>query len=188
MPAVLSHMAKSSNTPESTGIPPNTHGIPPEYPSNIHHILGIVVGLFAFTRGSSASISKETTASCNIHDIRVICMIPSIDIRWLADRRNVVVVWLQSKAWVGESADKAGQPPQDLPPKLELRQWNVAELAGRVEAADAEGLAAMLRRSSVNGAAFADLDVSGFVEDLGFTLFAAKKLVALRNAFLAEEG
>ena len=41
----------------------------------------------------------------------------------------------------------------------------------------------MLRKSSVNGADFADLDFADFVDDLGLTRFAAKKLLALRDAF-----
>ena len=44
----------------------------------------------------------------------------------------------------------------------------------------------MLKKNSVNGADFADLDTESVVRDLGFTVFVAKKLVALRNTFLAE--
>ena len=57
-----------------------------------------------------------------------------------------------------------------------------------MEAADAEGLAAILKRNSVNGADFAALDFDGFVADLGFNRFAAKKLLALRDEFLLAHG
>ena len=67
-----------------------------------------------------------------------------------------------------------------------MTQWTVDELAARLENADAEGLAATLKKSSVNGADFAEFTLESFVGDLGLTPFAAKKLVSLRDA-LSEE-
>ena len=104
---------------------------------------------------------------------------------WLSDSRNVVLVWLQSQAWL-EDGTSAANVPEDLPPRLPMTQWTVDELAARLENADAEGLAATLKKSSVNGADFAEFTLESFVGDLGLTPFAAKKLVSLRDA-LSEE-
>ena len=93
---------------------------------------------------------------------------------WLSDSRNVVLVWLQSQAWLEDGAS-AASVPEDLPPRLPMTQWTVDELAARLENADAEGLAATLKKSSVNGADFAEFTLESFVGDLGLTPFAAKK-------------
>ena len=68
MPAKSSQMARSPNTPEkhrnTPEYPWNTPRIPFEYLLHTWHTLGPL----ALTRRSSARISKNSTASCNIRD------------------------------------------------------------------------------------------------------------------------
>ena len=130
---------------------------------------------YPYTLARRAIVVTADLGARNLHLLRTH--------HWLSDRRNVTLVWLQSCAWVESETEDISGALEDVPPRLQLRQWDVNELAAHVEAADAEGLASMLRKSSVNGADFADLDFAGFVDDLGFTRFAAKKLLALRDAF-----
>ena len=60
------------------------------------------------------------------------------------------------------------------------------ELAHFIEDQDAEALAAMLRNQSVNGADFESFGTHEEVAaDLNLTVFAAKKLIRLRDAFLS---
>ena len=135
---------------------------------------------YPYTLARRAIVVTADLGARNLHLLRTH--------HWLSDRRNVLLVWLQSKAWVENGDGEFENVPADLPPRLGLRHWKVDELAAHVEAADAEGLAAILKRNSVNGADFAALDFDGFVADLGFNRFAAKKLLALRDEFLLAHG
>ena len=98
---------------------------------------------------------------------------------WLKDPRNVSMVWLDESAWVGGVA--ARQPAGDA-----MRSWGVGEVVSFLQSRDAAGLAQALHQNAVAGA-----DLLGFASwqevarDLSMSAFAARKLLSLRDAFLA---
>ena len=65
-----------------------------------------------------------------------------------------------------------------------MAAWSVNELARFLEERDLAGLAKHLAAQGVNGSDFAALTFDEFVGDVRVTPFAAKKLVATREAFL----
>ena len=101
---------------------------------------------------------------------------------WLASEKNVVQLWLEAPSW-----ECAAEAPAALAlsPREKMENWNVGALAAYLEEEDAEGLAALVRRNSVNGADLLTFSAVTCVEDLCCTPFASRKLLALRDKYLA---
>ena len=66
-----------------------------------------------------------------------------------------------------------------------MAAWSVDAVANFLEAEDAEGLASVVRANAVNGSDLLSFTVSTCATDLHCTAFAAKKLMTLREKFLA---
>ena len=66
-----------------------------------------------------------------------------------------------------------------------MSSWKVNTLASYLEQEDAEGLAALVRKNSVNGSDLLELAESSCIDGLRCTPFAARKLMLLRDKFLA---
>ena len=63
--------------------------------------------------------------------------------------------------------------------------WTVDEVASFFCFQDAQGLANILSRNSVDGRDLCDFpSAGGLVKDLGLTLFAARKVLRLRDGYL----
>ena len=71
--------------------------------------------------------------------------------------------------------------------KTVARTKTARELASFFESRDARGLGSVLEQNGVNGADLASFTtVNELVHDLHFTPFAARKVLSLRGAFLAQ--
>ena len=69
-----------------------------------------------------------------------------------------------------------------------MKGWTVDALAKFLEGEDLHGPAGVCRSSAVNGAdLLAWADAGSLAADLHLTPFAARKLLACRDAFLAKE-
>jgi len=103
---------------------------------------------------------------------------------WLSDNRNVLQLHLDGPAWESEAAE----PPaaQDLsPPREQMASWGVDQLAEFFTSKDLRGSAEALRVSGVAGADLLAWDTASELQaDLKLTPFAARKVLATRDAFL----
>ena len=102
---------------------------------------------------------------------------------WLKDPANVRCLWLTEAAWVQVGA--ALQPTQS--PEARMVEFTVQEVASFFEARDASALARVLEQNGVNGADLVMFTLANdLVQDLHLTPFAARKVLSLRGAFLAQ--
>ena len=69
-----------------------------------------------------------------------------------------------------------------------MSSWSVETLCAHLTTEDAEGLAKLLRNSSVNGADFRALSENDLVMDLKMTNFGARKLMLLKAKLLEQHG
>ena len=96
---------------------------------------------------------------------------------WLSDARNVTQVWLQQPAFVAPAT--AQKSPAD-----QMKSWSVAGVASFFESKDADALGKVLSANSVQGVDLMQMTQQDLVHDLRVSLFAARKICALRDAFL----
>ena len=121
----------------------------------------------------AVAVTMDVTAA-NVHLLRTN--------HWLKGPRNILLVWLEELAYVGGVAE-------NLPARDAMLTWSVSEVAAFLQSRDAGGLAQALQQNAVNGA-----DLLGFgsyqeaAKDLNMATFAARKLLSLRDAFLAWGG
>ena len=103
---------------------------------------------------------------------------------WLSDSRNVMQLRLNGPAWESEAAETPAS--QDLPPSREqMAAWGVDQLADFLTTKDLRGPAEVLRASGVAGADLLAWDTATELQvDLKLTPFAARKVLATRDAFL----
>ena len=77
------------------------------------------------------------------------------------------------------------QPTQS--PEARMVEFTVQEVASFFEARDASALARVLEQNGVNGADLVMFTLANdLVQDLHLTPFAARKVLSLRDAFLAQ--
>ena len=100
---------------------------------------------------------------------------------WLADPRNVVQLKLTAPAWRVPGA-VAAPPPS---PRAVMGSWNVDAVVTFAHGRDLAGPAAALFTSSVNGSDLLTLTEDVLVHEVRLTPFAARKVMAARDAFLA---
>ena len=101
---------------------------------------------------------------------------------WLSNPNNVIVLRLTAPAW------ETGAPPvlDAAPaPAGAMRIWSVDGVVAFAHARDLAGPAVTLFNNAVNGADLLAVDLETLVQDVRLTPFAAKKVLAARDAFLA---
>ena len=100
---------------------------------------------------------------------------------WLSDSRNVIQLHLTSPAWeTGASASTQPRSRED-----QMRSWTVAETGRFLKEHDLAGPAEQAWRSGVNGADLLQLSPEDLCSEVRLTPFAARKVAAAKNAFLA---
>ena len=103
---------------------------------------------------------------------------------WLSDPRNVLQLHLEGPVWVCEAAVTATAVQQC--PQEQMSSWGVDQLAAFLERHDLRGPADALRASGVAGADLLALNTDVELQkDLKLTPFAARKVLAVRDRFLA---
>ena len=102
---------------------------------------------------------------------------------WLSDPANCEVLRLTGPAYVAPSASvaRAAVAPRDA-----MAAWSVRELHDFLQDQDLAGPAAHLQSQGCSGGDFLSLTPRDFERDLKLTRFAARKLVAARDRFLAQ--
>lgn len=100
---------------------------------------------------------------------------------WLADEKNVIQLKLTAPAWVSPGAMVAAP----LPPRSIMGGWSVAGVVSFAHARDLAGPATALFASGVNGTDLLDMTGGVLVDEVRVTPFAARKILAARDAFLA---
>ena len=103
---------------------------------------------------------------------------------WLADERNVIQLWLTSPAWE-DGDERADEAMVEIEPRDAMMRWTVDETAQFLKTRDLRGPACVCEQSGVNGADLMELTEKTFVSDLHLSPFAARKVVAARDSFLA---
>ena len=129
---------------------------------------------YPYTLARRAVVVTVDLTALNLHLFKVN--------HWLRDPANARVLHLDGPAWQAPAAS----PPMPAPAREDVvASWTVDEVASFFCFQDAEGLANTLSRNSVDGRDLCDFpSAEGLVKDLGLTLFAARKVLRLRDAYL----
>ena len=99
---------------------------------------------------------------------------------WLRDPANVLTLWLDAPAWEGATV-------QPQPPAADrMKSWTVHEVASFLQMKDLDGPAGHLSANGVTGEDLFSFDRRDLIDDLRCSPFAAKKVLAARDAFLQE--
>ena len=126
---------------------------------------------YAFTLCRRAVVATLDLSAQNIHLL-------STD-HWLSDPRNVIVLNLSEPAWEGADASA-------IPSPLPMAAWCVSEVARWLEGSDMSGPASILRSQGVNGEDLVSFETAvQFSHDVGLSMFAARKILRLRDQHLA---
>ena len=99
---------------------------------------------------------------------------------WLANEKNVIQLKLTSPAWETPGTAPATTPP----PRAVMSQWSVNSVMSFAHGRDLAGPAAALFANGVNGADLLEATEDLLVKDVRLTPFAARKILAARDAFL----
>ena len=103
---------------------------------------------------------------------------------WLSNPKNVMVLKLTRPAWKTGVASAAAAPEPE--PAEAMKSFSADGLGAFLRARDLAGPAATLFASGVNGADLLEMTPQVLVNDVRLTAFAARKVVDLRDAFLAK--
>ena len=104
---------------------------------------------------------------------------------WLADPRNVLVLRLAEPPWVEQRSQATMQNVPAETREVTMRRWLAKVVSSFLETADLEGPEATLYANGVSGKELYEFGVHGLVADLRLSVFAARKIIAARGAFLA---
>ena len=104
---------------------------------------------------------------------------------WLADPRNVLVLRLTEPAWVDHNSQATMQPMPAETREVMMRRWLVKDVSSFLEKADLKAPAAVLYANGVSGKDLVEFGVDSLVAELRLSAFAARKIIAARDAFLA---
>ena len=104
---------------------------------------------------------------------------------WLADPRNVLVLRLNEPAWLVPGGQVVSQSTPTETREVMMRRWLAKDVSTFLQKADLEGPAATLFSNGFSGADLFDYGVTALVTDLRLSTFAARKVIAARDAFLA---
>ena len=127
---------------------------------------------YTYTLCRRAVVATFDLAARNLHLFKVD--------HWLSDPRNVIQLHLKSPAW--ETGLIASSPP--LSRREQMRSWSVAETGRFLEERDLAGPAEQAQMSGVNGADLLQLSREDLSSEVRLSPFAARKVVAARDAFL----
>jgi hypothetical protein len=100
---------------------------------------------------------------------------------WLADEKNVIQLKLTAPAWESPGGVVAAPPPL----RSIMCGWSVGGVVSFAHARDLAGPATALFASGVNGSDLVDMTDDVLVQEVRVTPFAARKILAARDAFLA---
>ena len=104
----------------------------------------------------------------------------------LSDPRNILQLELISPAWVGVPGGSAGVAAQvQLSAKEKMEAWRAADVQRFLGAADLAGPATTMFANGVNGCDLATMNAETLTKELRLSTFAARKVIARRDAFLA---
>ena len=99
--------------------------------------------------------------------------------QWLSDPRNVIVLRLTEPAWLGADACA-------IPAQLPMTSWCVSEVARWLQGSDMSGPASLLQSQGVSGEDLVNFESAAqFSRDVGLSVFAAQKILRLRDQHLA---
>ena len=105
---------------------------------------------------------------------------------WLSDPRNVIQLRLTAPAWQNPQPTPRATPQSMPSPGAAetMGKWGAEAVASFLEGADLAGPAAHLLKNGVDGKDLQGFDAGTLVHELRMTPFAAKKVVAAKDAFL----
>jgi hypothetical protein len=132
---------------------------------------------YAYTLARRAIVATSDLSAANID------MLTSD--HWLADPRNVLVLRLTEPAWVDPRSQATMQTMPAETREVMMRRWLVKDVSSFLDKADLKGPAAVLYANGVSGKDLAELGVDSLVAELRLSAFAARKIIAARDAFLA---
>lgn len=129
---------------------------------------------YPFCLAQRAVVATFDLTAQNLHLLRLN--------HWLREPHNVITLHLDAPAWA--AAPEPGMPCSRTP-EDEVRTWTVSEVATFYAQQDAAAIGERLASNSVNGADLLTLESPARVSaELQLSLFTAKKVLALRDAFL----
>ena len=130
---------------------------------------------YVYTLARRAVVVTMDLSASNLHMLQTD--------HWLSSQENVLQLWLGWPAWMQAAATRT-QPL--LTARQRMFDWTVAALAAYLEQEDAEGVARIVRSNSVNGADVLEFTEATCAESLRCTPFVARKLLLLRDKYLAQ--
>ena len=131
---------------------------------------------YPFTLARRAVVATMDLTAKNLHLLRTN--------HWLKDSRNVLCLELVAPAFIPIGAAATVLPPTSRADTLAA--WSVHEVAVFYEGRDAVGVAKVFQQNAVNGSDLASFATwQALKAELCMTPFAAKKALALRDAFLS---
>ena len=128
---------------------------------------------YPFTLARRAVVATLDLTAANLHLLRTN--------HWLKHQRNVIVLRLNGPVWHVVTPAAPARSPREI-----ISAWTVDELAAFFCNQDAAGVADILQKCSVTGADVLEFDNwQEVAEDLRAAPFVAKKVIKLRDRFLA---
>ena len=128
---------------------------------------------YPFTLARRAVVATLDLTAANLHLLRTN--------HWLKHQRNVIVLRLNGPVWHVVTPAAPARSQREI-----LAAWTVDELAAFFCNQDAAGVADILQKCSVTGADVLEFDNwQEVAEDLRAAPFVAKKVIKLRDRFLA---
>ena len=102
---------------------------------------------------------------------------------WLCKRQNVIVVKLTQEAFINVGNDDGARDPES--PHEALAKFTVSQVAGMLRSKDLAGPAQVLEANGVSGADLVAMTAAQLQTELRMSVFAARKVVVARDAFLS---
>ena len=100
---------------------------------------------------------------------------------WLCNRKNIIVVKLTETAFIDVANDDVTRDPES--PDETLAKFTVSQVAGFLRSKDLAGPAQVLEANGVNGADLIAMTAAQLQTELRMSVFAARKVIAARDAF-----
>ena len=99
---------------------------------------------------------------------------------WLSNRKNVMVLKLDTPAWKCESVPVPLVPTD---PRATVAGWSASEVKSFLVGKDLAGPASALHQSGVNGTDLLAMTVQVLAEDLRLSRFAARKVLSVLDSY-----
>ena len=104
---------------------------------------------------------------------------------WLSSEDNCLVLRLTRPAFAAEGQEADLTEPEDR--AATLLSWSVGELARFLAKKDMEGPAQQLRTQGVAGEDFSAMTEQVLQKELHFSTFTSRKLIKIRDTYLAQD-